>query len=75
MHDSTFIIFVDQDEPKLSCKKSLLVIFKVLGVFLNIMIADEKYSPLTLGNLTQPIQMQVSKKQKTFSIFFCIFEI
>ena len=39
------------------------------------MIADEKYSPLTLGNLTQPIQMQVSKKQKTFSIFFCIFEI
>ena len=32
--------------------------------------ADCKYSPLNRDTLTQPIQMQVSRKQKTFSQFF-----
>ena len=32
--------------------------------------ADEKYPVLIRDNLTIPIQMQLSKKQKTFSEFF-----
>ena len=32
-----------------------------------------KYSLLNRDNLTQPIQMQLSQKQKTFSEFFCAF--
>ena len=31
---------------------------------------DGKYSLLNRDNLTQPIQMQLSQKQKTFSHFF-----
>ena len=37
------------------------------------MSADAKYSPLNRDNLTQPIQMQLSRKQKTFSNFFSTF--
>ena len=35
------------------------------------MTAEEKYSLLNFDNLTQPIQMELSKKQKTFSDLFC----
>ena len=31
------------------------------------MTADDKYSPLNRENLKQPIQMQLSQKQKSFS--------
>ena len=34
------------------------------------MTADDKYSLLNRDNLTQPIQIQLSEKQKTFSQFF-----
>ena len=51
-------------------KKSLLVIFKILGLFVNTLTADDKDSLLNRDNLTQPIQMQLSQKQKTFSQFF-----
>ena len=37
------------------------------------MIADGKYSLLNRDNLRQPIQMQVSQKQETFSEFFSAF--
>ena len=37
------------------------------------MSADAKYSPLNRDNLTQPIQMQLSQKQKSFSQFFSAF--
>ena len=37
------------------------------------MIADGKYSLLNRDNLRQPIQMQVSRKQETFSEFFSAF--
>ena len=53
----------------MSLKKSLLVISKILGQFVNRLTADDKYSLLNRDNLTQPIQMQLSKKQKTFSQF------
>ena len=39
----------------------------------NTLSADGKYSLLNGGNLTQPLQMQLSRKQKTFSEFFAAF--
>ena len=42
----------------------------VMTVF-NTFTADDKYSPLNRDNLTQPIQNQLSQKEKTFSEFFC----
>ena len=49
---------------------SLLVIFEILGLFVNTVTVDEKYSLLNRKNLPQPIEMKLSKKQKRFSEFF-----
>ena len=38
-------------------------------MFVNTLPADEKYYLLNRDNLAQPIQMQLSQKQKTFSQF------
>ena len=46
---------------------SLLEILKILRVFVNTLRVDDKHYLLNRDNLTQPIQMQLSKKQKTFS--------
>ena len=43
---------------------------QILGLFVNIMTSDDKYSVLNRGNLSPPIQMNLSKKQKTFSDLF-----
>ena len=58
---------------QLSPKKSLLVICKISRLFINTLSADGKYSLLNRDNLTQPIQMQLSRKEKTFSEFFAAF--
>ena len=58
---------------QLTCKKSLLVTWKISRLFPNTLSADGKYSLLNRDNLTQPIQMQLSRKQKTFSEFFSAF--
>ena len=34
---------------------------KILGLFVNTLAIDEKYSLFNRDNLTQPIQMQLSK--------------
>ena len=49
---------------------SLSVISEVLGLFVDTLTADDKYYLRNTGNLPQPVQMQLSKKQKTFSEFF-----
>ena len=54
-------------------EKSLLVLCKILRLFVNTLTADDKYSLLNRINLTQPIQILLSKKQKTFSKFFAPF--
>ena len=54
-------------------KKSLLVICKILGLFLNTLVAHDNYSLLNWDNLTQPSQMQISEKQKTLSQYFSTF--
>ena len=58
---------------QLSWVKSVLVICKILGLFVNTLTGDDKYSLLTMDNLTQQIEMQLSKKQKALSQFFSTF--
>ena len=48
-------------------KKSLLVIFYPLGLFLKTLTADHKYSFRNSEKLRDPIQMQLFKSLKTFS--------
>ena len=50
-------------------QKSLLVIDNFLRLFVNTLAADDKHYLLNRDNLSQPIQMQLSQKQKTFSQF------
>ena len=49
------------------------MIYKILRLFVNTLTAGHKHRLLNRDNLTQPIQMQISKKQKTFSEFFFAF--
>ena len=51
----------------------MLVLCKVSGLFLNTLTDDDKYSLLYRDNLTQPIQIRLSEKEKTFSDFFSAF--
>ena len=60
-------------ERKLCSKKSLLLRYQILGLLVNTLPTDEKYPVLNRDNLTIPIQMQLSRKQKTFSEFFAAF--
>ena len=50
--------------------KSLLVIFSHFGLFVKTLNADEKCSLRNSENLSEPIQMQLSKILKTFSQHF-----
>ena len=43
------------------------------GLFVNTLIADDKHYLLNRDNLTQPIQVQLSQKQKAFSQIFFAF--
>ena len=51
----------------------MLVTRKMSILSPNTLNADSKYSLLNRDNLTQPIQMQLSPKQKAFSQFFSAF--
>ena len=46
---------------------------KILRLFVNKLIPDDKYPLLNRDKLTQPIQIQLSKKEKIFSQFFPLF--
>ena len=54
-------------------QKPVSLTCKISRLFPNTLSAHGKYSLLNRDNLTQPIQMQLSRKQKTFSGFFCAF--
>ena len=58
---------------QLSWKTSLLLTCQILGLLVNTLAAHEKYPVLNRDNLTIPIQIQLSQKQKTFSQFLCAF--
>ena len=51
----------------------MLVLCKILGLFVNTLTDDGKYSLLYRDNLTQQIQILLSQKPKTFSHFFSAF--
>ena len=51
-------------------EKFLLVIHKILRLLVNTLTADDKHSLLNRNNLAQPIQIQLSEKQKIFCEFF-----
>ena len=53
-----------------SWKISLLLLCEMLGLFFNTLTVDGKYSLRNIESLLQPVQMQISKKQNTFSNFF-----
>ena len=46
------------------------MIYETLRLFVNALTADDKHYLPNRDNLTQPIQMQLSQKQKTFSGLF-----
>ena len=50
-----------------------LVTCKIIELFVNTFTADSMYSLLNCANLTEPIQMQLSKKQKNVSDLFSVF--
>ena len=49
------------------------MIHKTLRQFVNTLTVDDKHYLLNRDNLTQPIQIHLSQKQKTFSEFFFVF--
>ena len=57
----------------MSRKKSALVRSKILGLFVNTLTAELKYSGRNMLTLTQQVQTPLSLKQKTFSRFFIAF--
>ena len=42
----------------------------ILGLFVNTLTVDDEYFLCNSENLKHPIQMQLSEKQKTFSLHF-----
>ena len=58
---------------KLSWEKSVLVRSKILGVFVNTLTAEYKYSGRNMQNFQQQLQTKLSRKQKAFSGFFIAF--
>ena len=49
------------------------MIYKIVKLFVNALTAVDKHYLLNRGNLTQPIGMQLSQKQKFFSEFIFAF--
>ena len=49
---------------KLSWRKYLILTCQILGLLVNTLATDEKYPVLNRDNLTIPIQMQLSQKEK-----------
>ena len=58
---------------KFCSKKSLLLTCQILGLRANTLATNEKNPVLNRENLTIPIQMQLSQKQKHFSQFSAAF--
>ena len=58
---------------QLTYKRSLLVICNILRLFSNTSSVDGRYSLLNTDDLTRPIQMRVSQRQRAFSRFFPAF--
>ena len=55
---------------KIELENFPLSVSEILGVFLNTLTADDKYSLPNSKDLWQPIQLRLSKKQKILFQFF-----
>ena len=51
----------------------MLVLCKILRLFVNTLTADDKYFLVNRGNLTPPIKILLSQKEKNLSPFFSSF--
>ena len=58
---------------KLSWEKSVLVRSKILGLFVNTLTPEYKYSSRNMETFMQQVQTQLSLKQKAFSWSFIAF--
>ena len=68
---SRHLYHIHQSLPsQFSWKKAFLLTCQILGLLVNTLAADEKYPVLNRDNLTIPIEMQLSEKEKSFSQFF-----
>ena len=63
---STFPIFIVHFWRQVNWKKSLLVIWKILSLFVNTLTSDSENSPLNRNKLNQPRHIQLYQKQKIF---------
>ena len=72
LKDSTFTMFIYVFEGNWGWK-SLWVICKILGLFVNPLTSNDKYSLLNTGNLLQQFQMQLFQKQKQHPNLFLHF--
>ena len=61
---ASFITFA-----KIELENVRVRVSETLGVFVNTLTADDKYSLCNRKNLPQPIQLQLSKKNKFFLAF------
>ena len=57
----------------MSWKRSVLVRSEMLGLVVSNLIVDDMYFRHNRENLAQPIKKQLSKKTKTFLLFFIAF--
>ena len=48
------------------------MICKILGLFVNTLTGNVKYSLLNIDNLTQPIQMELTKKKETLVQYYVL---
>ena len=51
---------------------SVSLISEIIGLFFSTLSPDNKYSVLNTENLRQQIQLQLSKKERSFSEFFLL---
>ena len=57
----------------MSWKKSTLVRSKILGLFVNTLTAEYKYSPRNMQTFAKQVQTPLSLKKEIFSVFFIAF--
>ena len=73
LHDRAFIALLLSFLGKLIWIMCPIVLGEILGMFVNTLTADGKYSVQGCEKLQLPIQMQLYEKRKTFSQFFVSF--
>ena len=67
LEDGTFTISIDHCEHNSVGKSVFWLILKIMRLFFNTLTTDQKYFLLKREKLTQPVQILLSEKRKTFS--------